>query len=130
MAKQKQKKLSKTLPSDERIDWARNQALIQQTYIDLIKELKRCPTSYEVSQRVKISVTTIKKHVRQMKFEPQESPLRVLSPDVLISVYNSARKGTSASQKLWFQIMEGWVESTEVNLKNSIADLVRQNESE
>jgi len=130
MAKQKQKKLSKTLPSDERIDWARNQALIQQTYIDLIKELKRCPTNYEVSQRVKISVTTIKKHVRQMKFEPQESPLRVLSPDVLISVYNSARKGTSASQKLWFQIMEGWVESAEVNLKNSIADLVRQNESE
>lgn len=119
MAKSK-KNLYESEPK-ERIDWMRNQALIQQAYIDLIRELKRCPTIAEVSGRVNLSIHTIKKHVADMKFEQIKSPMRALTPDVLAAIYNSARKGTSASQKLWCQIMEGW--SEEMNIKGFEKDL-------
>lgn len=111
--------------NDERnITWQVNQKVIQETYLQLIQELKRCPTTQEVSERAKLSVSTIDKHIAELKFEPVKNPLRTLTPDVIVSIYNSARKGNSASQKLWFQLMEGWSESQEIKFKNSIADLI------
>jgi len=109
-----------------RIDWARNQAVIQQAYIELIRSLKRCPTVLEVSQKVNLSINAIDRHIKQMKFQPLQSPMRSLTPDVLASIYNSARKGQSASQKLWLQVMEGWSETQVLEFKNSITDLVRK----
>lgn len=103
--------------SCKNIAWQRNQALIQEIYIELVKELKRCPTILEVSEGVNLSVNTINKHIKKLKFEPLKSPLRSLTPDVLMSIVKSARRGSSASQKLWLQVMEGWAEKTEVKMK-------------
>jgi hypothetical protein len=105
---------------EDRVDWLRNQAIIQETYISLIQKLKRCPTVLEVSAETKLSISAIKNHVKEMKFEPQQSPLRSLTPDVLISIYNSSRKGQPASQKLWMQIMEGWKENMGLDLSGGV----------
>lgn len=102
------------------ITWDRNQQLLQETYIKLLQELKRCPTILEVSKCVNLSRKTIRLHVKELKFEPSESPLRTLTPDVLASIYSSARKGSAQSQKLWMQIMEGWSEKTDVNLSGGV----------
>lgn len=112
--------------------WQTNQSLIQQAYIVLAKELRRCPTIVEISDEVDISVTTIEKHVKEIEFEPVEHPLRVLTNDVLFSIYTSARKGRTGSQKLWLQVMEGWKEKSEIDLgfKKSIADLVNEQQEE
>lgn len=117
--KEKSKNLSETTEK-VRIDKMRNQAIVQQAYIDLIKNLKRCPTILEVSEHVNLSAVTIEKHISEMKFEPIQSPMRSLTPDVLASIYNSARKGQSASQKLWLQVMEGWVEDMNLGIKGDI----------
>jgi len=105
---------------EDRIDWLRNQAIIQETYVNLIQQLKRCPTVLEVSKKTDLSISAIRNHVKEMKFEPQQSPLRSLTPDVIASIYNSCRKGSAQSQKLWMQIMEGWKESSNVNLGGGV----------
>ena len=97
-----------------------NHALINEAYIKLASELKRCPTISEIGDEVDLSALTIEKHVKELKFNPMESPLRYLTNDVLLSIYNSARKGRSASQKLWLQVMEGWAEKSEINLGGDV----------
>jgi len=123
--KKASKKVDENVPKEDRIDWLRNQAIIQNAYIELIQQLHRCPTNLEVSEKVNLSIHTIKNHVKELKFEPLQSPLRSLTPDVIASIYNSARKGLPASQKLWMQIMEGWKESSNVNLSGSIEEKIR-----
>jgi len=108
----------------QRIDWFNNQALIQSAYVNLIIKLKRCPTVLEISEEVNLSITTINAHIAKMKFEPLQSPMRSLTPDVIASIYTAARKGQSASQKLWMQLMEGWSESTNMNITGSIEERI------
>jgi len=108
--------------SEERrnVTWENNQALLQKAYVDLIQRLKRCPTRMEVAKEVNLSVKTVKLHIKEMKFEPLDNPMRVLTPDVLASIYSSARKGSAQSQKLWMQIMEGWTEKQEMNVSGGV----------
>jgi hypothetical protein len=120
MGKTSKKKIDKNILKPDRIDWLKNQAIIQQSYVDLIKELKRCPTSKEVSESTGLSICTIKNHVKELKFQPLENPLRVLTDDVIVAIYSSTRMGNSGSQKLWMQIMEGWKESSNVNLGGGV----------
>ena len=110
--------MKKLTESCKNITWEVNQAIIQDAYIKLIMSLKRCPTLKQVSDEVKLSITTLKKHVDRLEFKPLKNPLRSLTPDVLVSIYNSALKGSSASQKLWMQIMEGWAERQELTGKD------------
>ena len=124
-SKKASKKVDENVLKEDRIDWLRNQAIIQNAYIELIQRLHRCPTNLEVSEKVNLSIHTIKNHVKELKFEPLQSPLRSLTPDVIISIYNSARKGLSASQKLWMQIMEGWSENMNVNISGTIEERIR-----
>ncbi len=105
--------MKKLAESCKNITWQLNQALIQDAYIKLIKELRRCPTLLEISKEVNLSINTLKKHVDELKFEPLKDLMRTLTPDVVMAIANSARKGSSASQKLWMQIMEGWAERQE-----------------
>ena len=94
------------------ITWDLNHGIIRDSYVKLIKDLKRKPTYDEVSKDTRLSINAIKRHIDELKFEPLRHPLRVLSEDVLISIANSAKKGSSASQKLWMQLTEGWTEKT------------------
>ena len=101
------KKLSK---SSRNITWEVNHRIISDSYLKLIKKLGRKPTYEEVVQDTGISRATLQKHIAELKFEPQEHPLRILTDEVILSIYKSAIKGSSASQKLWFMLMEGWNE--------------------
>lgn len=109
-----EKRTEKVGKSDKNITWQKNQALIQNAYIKLIKEKKRCPTILEVSNEVNLSIHAIDNHVKEMKFEPLENSLRALTPDVITSIYETALKGSPASQKLWVQLMEGWREGIDI----------------
>lgn len=118
--------------SCKNITWDLNHSIIRDSYVKLIKELKRKPTYDEVSKETNLSINTIKKHIDELKFEPLKHPLRVLSEDVLISIANSAKKGSAASQKLWMQICEGWSErqimehTGEVNINGAREKLIEK----
>lgn len=119
MKKQEDKKVYK---SDKNITWQKNQALIQNAYIKLIKNLKRCPTILEVSGEVNLSIKAINNHIKEMKFKPLQNSLRALTPDVIKSIYETALKGSPASQKLWVQLMEGWREGIDIKADVKLID--------
>ena len=104
--------------TSENITWHVNQAIIQNAYIKLIKQLQRCPTMLEISEHVNLSIKTLEKHVKDLKFEPTKELMRTLTPDVVMAIAESAKKGSSSSQKLWMQIMEGWTERHELTGKD------------
>ncbi len=104
--------------TSENITWHVNQAIIQDAYIKLIKQLQRCPTMLEISEHVNLSIKTLEKHVKDLKFEPTKELMRTLTPDVVMAIAESAKKGSSSSQKLWMQIMEGWTERHELTGKD------------
>ena len=95
-------------------NWETNHAVIRDAYVRLIQTLTRRPTIDEVCQMCGLCSKTVGNHIKKLKFEPIAHPLRVLTDDVLIAVANAAKDGNAASQKLWFQVMEGWRESNVV----------------
>lgn len=101
---------NKDSESNKNITWQLNHSIIRDSYVRLIKKLKRKPTYDEVSKDANLSIKTIREHINTLKFEPQKHPLRILSDDILISIANAAKGGSAASQKLWMQICEGWTE--------------------
>jgi len=96
--------------SRKNITWELNHQIIRDSYVKLIKELERKPTYAEVSKDCNLSHVTIEKHIKSLKFNPSKHPLRILTDDVILSIIGSARDGSSASQKLYMQICEGWTE--------------------
>ena len=111
------KKLSN---SGKNITWEVNHRIIMDSYLKLIKKLGRKPTYEEVVQDTGISRATLQKHIAELKFEPQKHPLRILTDEVILSIYKSAQKGSSASQKLWFMLMEGWNEHQVIEHTGSV----------
>lgn len=110
--------------STRNITWQKNQAIIQDAYVELIKEKKRCPTLLEVSNEVNLSMKALELHVKELKFKPSDDLIRTLTPDVVMAIANSARKGSSASQKLWMQIMEGWTEKQELEHSGKVITVI------
>ena len=103
----------KELPeSNKNITWDLNHQIIRDAYVKLIGSFKRKPTYQEVSNDCNLSIKTIKKHIDTLKFDPLKHPLRILTDDVILAIAASARNGSSASQKLFMQICEGWTEKT------------------
>lgn len=88
--------------------WNSNHALIRDAYISILQEKKRRPTAQEVADRTTLNITTVYGHLNAMKFDPQEPEFRLLTSDVLLSLYRSCVKyGKAAEVKLWMQIVEG-----------------------
>lgn len=110
----------------KRADGEYNHQVIRQAYVDLIKKLKRRPSFAEVAAYTDLSVPTIARHIKDLKFEPLKHPLRVLTDDILLSVANEARKGKYWHSRLWFQLAEGWSEDVNVNLgaQETLADVI------
>ena len=98
--------------SGKNITWDLNHSLIRDSYVKLIKELERKPTIAEVSKDCNLSHNTIDSHIKELRFDPLKHPLRMLTEDVMLAIEDSAKNGSSASQKLWMQICEGWSEKT------------------
>ena len=110
MAKEN-KKLGKTCRNKT---WQINQALIQNAYISLTKKFNRCPTLREISEEVSLSINTLEKHIQNMDFDYIKSNFRALTPDVIMAIVNSARRGNAANAKLFMQIIENWREGIDV----------------
>lgn len=105
-------------------NWEANHAAIRDAYVRLIADLLRRPTVPEVVQMCGLNYETVRKHINALKFEPIAHPLRVLTDDVLLAVVQGAKDGNAASQKLWFQVMEGWRESNivEAQVDHTVSD--------
>ena len=125
----------------ERKDKEANHRIIRDAFLELLKEKAKAPTVQELADATGLSATSIKTHLKVLKFTPENSPLRVLSPDVFEAIYKravgyeeedihfSSYKGDVtatpyqkkiipdvSAQKLWVQLVEGWTEKTSTDI--------------
>lgn len=96
--------------------WKTNHAIIKECVLRVIEESKGTviPTVSMVAKLVNMSEPTVKKHLRNLKFEPSHHPLRVLTDEVLYNIYLNSKTSSRAAE-LWLKVMEGW--SDTFNLK-------------
>jgi len=101
-----------------RADWDRNQRRIVDAIFDLVKEGRgKWPTESQIAEKAGLSRRTITKHGHDMKWNPQKSYMRTLTPEVEKSLFMATRRGSSRAISLWFQIFEGWTPRRDVTSK-------------
>lgn len=110
---QKPKKVE-SMPT--RKDWQTNHEALRIAFLKILKKKGSMPTAKEMSQATGLTEATIYEHYKHLKFEPQYHQSRALTDDIILAVAQSARRGNSQAQKLWFQVIEGWKESQNHNL--------------
>ncbi len=102
-----------------RADYDRNLTAIRDAIYDYIIETKgKAPSYTDIAEKTGLSYRTIERRYKEIKFKPMDSYFRLLTPDIIVAIANSAKKGSSASQKLWMQIVEGWTERHELTGKD------------
>ena len=99
-----------------RKDWEKNHEAIKNCYIEYIRLNHKMPTMTYVAKELNVNWSTIDRHIKDLKFTPEEHPLRVLSDEVILAIAATARKGNPQSQKLWFQVMENWAEKSKFDI--------------
>jgi hypothetical protein len=71
-----------------------------------------------------IHYNTIYKHLDNVDFSEllaeDQRTFRILTDDVILSIYRAAMKGSAASQKFWLQFVEGWTEKQETKHSREI----------
>lgn len=118
-----------------------NREAVRTAFINALKQTNgRRPTVKELCRASGLSSKTIISHLETIDISGVADPsFKILSDDVILSVYRSAMKGNPTSAKLWFQLVHGWSEKTEtkhsgeVQINNEppvILQIMRRNENE
>lgn len=118
LSKMSEKKIKGADGADakKRSDWEKNHEAIRDAYVAGIKMLGKKPTITYISKELNINWNTVWRHLEDIENDLRKSPLRVLTEDIILAVARAAQGGNPQSQKLWFQIMEGWTEKTNLDV--------------
>lgn len=103
-----------------RADWERNHEIIKSKLIEYIENNGRPPTTTKLAELSGYTRKIVREHFADMDLDGYKSSLRVLTPDVILSVARTAMAGNAASQKLWMQMMEGFSEKMEHAIEGRI----------
>jgi len=108
---------SSTNPSTEKDrnkTWTENHLAIKNAYLDLVKENKKAPTIREVAAKSGLSNLTIQRHINELKFEPSMMVERVLTKEVVLSLFQATQKKSVRAIEAWFRVIEGHSDKIEV----------------
>lgn len=72
-----------------------------------------------IAEKTGISRKNVENILSKMKFNSSDSPMKSLSPQVLTHLYEMTKKSVAAC-KLWFEIMENFAETQNVNINQSL----------
>ena len=102
--------------------WEKYHVVIQEAYVKVIEKKNGvCPTQVEVQKEIGyISLRVVGEHMRTLRFDPTDHPLRILTDKVLLALCDACCKDRSpAAIKLWMQLFEGFREHSEhdVNIR-------------
>ena len=112
-------------PVDEnvRVDKEQNQTIVRDAIIKLLQKgvaagKRKRPTYKEIAEETGLHVNTVYKHCKGAEFKAIDTKYRVLTDDVILNMFIMTKKSAHAI-KLWFQIIENWVEKKNIsaNLK-------------
>lgn len=98
-----------------RADKERHLIAIRDAFWTLAARNQRPPTNREIAVETGLSEQTISKRIseanlhRSIEADPNLKALSLLTGDVMLGIFFSARDGNAASAKLWLKLM-GWKE--------------------
>lgn len=87
-----------------------NQHKILAAYKDLAAEGIVLPSYEQVADRSGLSLSTVKRHFANLNFDYVCKRERIHTPEVINAIRESALDGKARAQKLYAQIMEGYIE--------------------
>lgn len=87
-----------------------NQHKIIAAYKDMAKEGVVLPSYEQIAERSGLSLSTVKRHFANLNFDYICKRERVYTPEVVKAIRDSALDGKARAQKLYAQIMEGYIE--------------------
>jgi DNA-binding transcriptional ArsR family regulator len=96
-----------------RPDWEANHNLIKELFYELLRLHKRAPQISEIADRLGLSYRTVERHIEEIDLREvmRESPVRLMTDEVLAGVARAGVNGSAANAKLFFQLMHGWAET-------------------
>lgn len=99
---------------------SRTLALIKQAYIDLVKENNGAiPTYEDIGKKVGLSKRQIQKYVKNIDFLSEYNELfKIFAPEIAHAMLAKARKGDTAAAKFFAQLVLGWREKSEYDVKS------------
>jgi len=87
-----------------------NQQKILDAYNSLAADGVVLPSYEEIAKRAEVSLSTVKRHFANLNFDFVCKRERIYTPEVVAKIRDSALDGKSRAQKLYCQIMEGYIE--------------------
>lgn len=100
--------------STKRRDWQAMQQKISSAYVQLYRDAQKAPTNADLAKKIGVSERTISRHLKQIDFSilfsEQREAFAPLMGNVMMSIYNSAMKGSTRAQKLMLEIVFEWAE--------------------
>lgn len=119
MTKGKSRKLS----AHHTRKWQRNHVLIRKELVKFLRKEKRPPTDLELAKVTGITEQTIRNHRHELDileyFEDEKKKAATLLPEVIMSIYASAKGGSAKSQELFLQAVVNWEKQSGVKLKDA-----------
>ena len=117
---------AKSSEDKKRSDWEANHEAIKEVFVAFIKEHQKKPTITYIANKLEMQWNTIWRHLADLENELRKHPLRVLTDDMILAVVEAGKNGNAQSQKLWFQLMEGWSEKTNLEIRTDGIALPRK----
>lgn len=75
------------------------------------------PTVGLVAKLINRPVKTVRQIIKELKFDPQDYPLKALTPRVLMNLFTLTNRSPKAVE-LWFKLVENWSDKINVNMQN------------
>jgi len=120
-AKKKAKKKDPKKPPKSRKDWEYNHTLISSAYAQWLLTHFTRPTVKALSEKTGINIHTLRDHLDHMdtlSLIKKTKGLSIITENVLMGLAKAAMAGGAKEVKLWLQVVEGWVEKKDIDLKS------------
>lgn len=103
---------SKASGDSRRRDWRRLNSKIAKAQLQYMRDNQSVPTNAELASIIGISERTVIRHLQHIDhselFQEHKQTFLVFAPQIFMSIYNSAIKGSSQAQKMLLQIIFNW----------------------
>lgn len=99
---------------------SRTLANIKQAIVEYIKENNGAiPTYDDIAKKLNLSSRQVQRHVKNIDFLSEYNELfKIFAPDIAFAVLAKARKGDIAAAKFFAQLVLGWREKSEFDVKS------------